>query len=251
EKLHSAHVIAQILDDDFILAENFLYHDAHLPARHFHDNHVKVAVQRLERRQRELKIQADYFCHHTADACEQLSSHVLDFFRPQTPNFFHDGERQRKHGGATAHEERLRNNQRQRHFHREASAAAEFRSNFDFPVQRVHIGAHNIETHAAPRKLGLRSGGGKSRAKQEFTEFAFGQFRRSYGRHGTGLDHTLTHFFVINASPIIFHFNENVIAAMVSAHGNAAFFGFLRFGSRVRFFESVRDGVAHEMDQRV
>ena len=127
-------------------------------AGHLRDDHVEVTVQRLKRRQSELQVQADHFGDHVANAREQLSANIFDFFRPQAANFFDERERQRKCRRPATHEERLRDNQRQRHLYGETRAVPQFRSNFNFAIQRVQVGAHHVESYAAARQFGHRSG---------------------------------------------------------------------------------------------
>ena len=68
KEFHATQIIAQVLDDDFVLAEDFFHDDADMFSGHLHDDHVKVAVQRLKRRQSELQVQADYFRNRAANA---------------------------------------------------------------------------------------------------------------------------------------------------------------------------------------
>ena len=61
-----------------------------------------------------------------------------------------------------------------------------------------------------------------------------------------------THFFVIDAAAIVLHFDENVIATMVSAHGHTA--GIV-FADVVAFFpavfDAVGDGIPHQVNERI
>ena len=93
EKLDAAQIIAEILDDDFVLAENFFDdHDADLPSGDFHDDHVEIAVERLERRQGELQIEAHDLGDHVAHAGEQFSADVFDFVGLEAANFLDDSQ---------------------------------------------------------------------------------------------------------------------------------------------------------------
>ena len=47
EKFHAAQIFAEILDDDFVLAENFFDDEADLAIAGVGDHHVEVAVDRL------------------------------------------------------------------------------------------------------------------------------------------------------------------------------------------------------------
>src|SRR5271155_3134271 len=61
EKFDAAEIIAEVLDYDFVLAENFFDDDTNLFSCNFHDDHVEIAVERLERGQRKLHVEADDF----------------------------------------------------------------------------------------------------------------------------------------------------------------------------------------------
>src|SRR5882672_1446331 len=50
KEFDAAQVLAKILDDHFVLAENFFNHHAHLASRGAHDHHIHVAVDRLDGR---------------------------------------------------------------------------------------------------------------------------------------------------------------------------------------------------------
>src|ERR1700734_3670597 len=141
EKLYAAEIIAEILDDNFIFAENFFNDDAHLFSGDFHDDHVEIAVQRFEWRQRKLDVEADDLSNYIAYAREELSADVFDFAGLEAANFFDDGQRQSEDGCAAAHEERLRDDQGERHFYGEGRAVAGFGADFNFAVEGVHVGA--------------------------------------------------------------------------------------------------------------
>src|SRR5271154_2562887 len=79
EKFDAAEIIAEVLDYDFVFAENFFDDDTHLFSGNFHDDHVEIAVERLERRKGELHVEAHDFSDDVAHAGEELSADVFDF----------------------------------------------------------------------------------------------------------------------------------------------------------------------------
>ena len=58
-------------------------------------------------------------------------------------------------------------------------------------------------------------------------------------------------FFVVDAAAVVFYFDEDVIAAMIGADGQAAFFGFAVARASFRLFDSVRYGIADQVNQRI
>ena len=108
EKFHAAQIVAEVLDDDFVFTQNFFDDDTHLFSGDFHDDHMEIAVKRLERRQGELHVQAHDLGDDVAHAGEKFSADVFDFVGPEAANFFDDGQRQSEDGCAAAHEQRLR-----------------------------------------------------------------------------------------------------------------------------------------------
>ena len=92
EKFHAAQIIAEVLDDDFVFAQNFFDDHAHLLSGNFHDDHVEIAVERFERRQGELHVEAHDFGDHVAHAGEKFSADIFDFVGLEAANFFDDGQ---------------------------------------------------------------------------------------------------------------------------------------------------------------
>src|SRR6202451_462018 len=74
-------IISQVLDNDFVFAQNFFDHHAHLLAGYLYDDHVKIAVHRFERRKRQLQIEPDDFRDHIAHTREEPPAHVFNFRR--------------------------------------------------------------------------------------------------------------------------------------------------------------------------
>ena len=86
------------------------------------DNHAEVAVDRLKRRQAEIGVQTNDFGDDVAHLGEKFSADVFDFVGAEAADFFDDRERQGEMVRAAAHEERGRDDQRQRNFQRELGA---------------------------------------------------------------------------------------------------------------------------------
>src|SRR5271170_4379989 len=108
KEFHAAEIVTEILDDDFVLAEDFFDDDAHLFSGNFYDDHVEITVQRFERRESELDVEADDLGNDVADAGEKFSADVFDFIGLEAANFFDYRKRQSEYGCAATHEERLR-----------------------------------------------------------------------------------------------------------------------------------------------
>src|SRR6266446_2148850 len=104
EKFYAAQVLAQVLDHHFVLAQNLLDHNAHLPARRAHNDHGQVAVDGFDGRQTQRAIDSHHFRDDAAHLREQFSANVFDFFRAQSTNLLDHRERHRQHGGARAYE---------------------------------------------------------------------------------------------------------------------------------------------------
>src|SRR5438309_8368716 len=64
-------------------------------------------------------------------------------------------------------------------------------------------------------------------------------------------DGSLADAFVINSPPIVFHFDINVIAAMVSAYRNIAMIGLTSVVPLFAAFKTVSNGVADQVNQRI
>src|SRR5712692_10410996 len=134
EELDAAQVLAEVLDDDFVLAKDFLDDQADLSTAGVGHDHAEVAVDGLERRQAEIGVQADDFGDHVANLGKQLAAHVLDFVGAETADFFDHGERKREAGAAAAHEQRGGDDQGQRNFQRELGSLAARALDVDFAV---------------------------------------------------------------------------------------------------------------------
>src|SRR6202789_2596994 len=251
EQFHAAEIIAEVLDDNFVFAENFFNDHADLFSGDFHDDHVEIAVERFERRQGELDVEAHYFGDYVAHASEKFSADVFDFAGLEAANFFDDGQRQREDGCAAAHEERLRDDQGERHFYREGRAVAGLGAHFDLTVQGVHVGADDVEADATASQFRHGGRGGEAGAEKKFAQLALGEFGGRDGRHGAHFDYAAAGAIVINAAAIVFDFDENVIAAVIGADADEAFFGFAGALARAAIFHAVRDRIAHEVNQRI
>src|SRR5712672_3899432 len=87
--------------------------------------------------------------------------------------------------------------------------------------------------------------------EEHLAEIAVGKPVGRFGRDEAALDGAVLYAFVIDAATVVFDFDVNVIAAMVGAQGNFAGFGFSGSAAVGRVFDAVRDGIAHEMNERV
>src|SRR6202008_4429692 len=61
----------------------------------------------------------------------------------------------------------------------------------------------------------------------------------------------LANQFVVEPASVVLHFDEDVVAAMESAQRDPSTRGLSRSGARRFVLDSVRDGVADQVDQRI
>ena len=228
KKFYAAQVFAEILDDDFVFAEDFFHDQTDLAIAGVGHHHVEVTVDGFQRRQPEIAVEAHDFGDHVANLGEQLAADVFDFVGAQAANFFDHRQRQSEAGRSAAHEERGRDDQRQRNFQREGRARARRALNIDFAVQRVEIGAHDVEADAAAGKFGLYRSRRKSRMEKHFAQIAFGKTIGGFRGYQAAFDRALPHALVIDAAPVVLHFDVNVIAAVISAQADFADFRLAR-----------------------
>src|SRR6266478_7181890 len=92
-ELDAAQILAEVLDDNFVLADDFLDNQADLAIADVGHDHAKVAVDWFERWQAEIRVQADNFGDHVANLSEQLAAHVFDFVGAEAADFLDHGER--------------------------------------------------------------------------------------------------------------------------------------------------------------
>ena len=124
-------------------------------------------------------------------------------------------------------------------------------SDFDFAVERVEIGADNVETDAAAGEFRFRMRGGEAGTEKHFAEFAFGEpvggDRATRARRSMAAADAI----VIDAAAVVFDFDVDVVAAMIGADETRAVFGFASVAARVGVFDAVRDGIADEVNERI
>src|SRR5260370_39733715 len=87
--------------------------------------------------------------------------------------------------------------------------------------------------------------------EEHSTEVAIGEAVRGLGRDQAALDSALLHAIVIDAAAVVFDFDVNVIPAMISAEGNFAGFGLSGGAAGVGVLDSMRDGIAHQVYERI
>src|SRR5256885_744554 len=113
KKFYAAKIFTEILDDNFVFADDFFDDESDLAISCIGDNHAKVAVNRLEGRQAKIGVEANDFSDDVAHLGEQLAANVFDFIGAKTANFFDDREWQGEIGATAAHKQRRGNNQGQ------------------------------------------------------------------------------------------------------------------------------------------
>src|SRR5229473_2910224 len=79
EELYPAKVFAQVLDNDFVFAENLFHDEANLAVPSICHHHPEVTIDRFERRQPQIGIQPHDLCDHVAYLGQKFSADVFDF----------------------------------------------------------------------------------------------------------------------------------------------------------------------------
>src|SRR5712664_3520300 len=146
EEFYPAKVFAQVLDNDFVLAENVFHDEANLPVSSICDHHPEVTIDRFERRQPQIGIQTHDLCDHVAYLGQKFSADVFDFIGAQAADFLDDRQRQREIRRAAAHKQSRRDNQGERHLEGKLRALAARALDIDFAVQRVQVCPHHIKS---------------------------------------------------------------------------------------------------------
>ena len=76
--------------------------------------------------------------------------------------------------------------------------------------------------------------------KEEFKQVTFTKGGDVIRAYQTGLDSSGFHFFVVDATAVVFYFNKDVVAAMVRADGNIAVIALSGVIALILTFKSVR-----------
>ena len=137
EQLYAAKIFAEVLNYDFVFAQDFFDHQPNLMVSGVCNDHPVESVNGCERGQPKIGIQANDFGNDVTHLGQQFSAHVFDFVGAQATNLFDNRQRQREIGRAAAHKKCGRNDQRQRNLERELGALAGGALDFDFAVQRI------------------------------------------------------------------------------------------------------------------
>src|SRR5882672_8422509 len=180
KKFHAAKVLAQVLDNNFILAKHLFHYEADLPVSCVCDDHTEIAVDWLKRLQSQVRVQTNDFRHDVADFGQQLPAHVLDFVGTQAANFLNDRQGQRKVRRSAPHKQCRRDDQRERHLERELRALSACALDIDFTIERVQVGAHNVEPNTSARQFRLDRRGRKAGMEQHFAKVALRQPVRGF-----------------------------------------------------------------------
>src|SRR5262249_5040106 len=149
-----------------------------------------------------------------------------DFIGANSANFFNHRERKSKAGTTTTDKKRGRNDKRERNFERELRALTRRALNVDFAVERIEVRANNVQTDATAGELGLHRSGREAWMEQHLAKVAFREAVRGFRRDQSALDGALLHTLVIDAAAVVFDFDVDVIAAMVSTQRDLTRFGF-------------------------
>src|SRR5262249_8144131 len=162
EEFYATEIFAKILDDDFILAENFFDDEADLAVAGVGDDHAEVTVDGLKRRKTEIGVKAHNFGDDVTDFGQKFAADVFDFVGANAADFLDDTKRQRVAGSSATNEERGRDDQGQRNFQSELGAFAALAVDFDFAIELIEVGPNDIEANTTAGEFGLRCGGGEA-----------------------------------------------------------------------------------------
>src|SRR5438105_15587942 len=251
EQFHAAEIFAEILDHNFVFAENFLDHQADLMISGVSHDHAEESVDRLERRQAQIGVYTDDFGDDVADFGQQFAANVLNFVRAQAADFLDDGERHGEICRAAAHKQRRRNNKSQGNFEREFCALAGDALDLDFSVQGIQVGPHDVKTYAAARELRFDRSSGESGMEEHFAQVALGEPVSGFHRNEAALNGAFLDAVVFDAPAIIFDFDVDVIAAVIRAQHDLPGFRFVGNNAIAARLYAVRHGVTHEVDERI
>ncbi len=152
---------------------------------------------------------------------------------------------------ADAHEQRLRDDQRERHLEGEAGADSLPRFDLDLAVQRVEIGANHVETDSASGQLRLSRSGREAREEHEVEQFLRRERACLFGVHQLEFGGGRANLLVIDAAAVVLHLDKNVIAAVIGANRDIAAVRFAGIVTLVRPLDAVRHGIAHQVQQRI
>ena len=125
------------------------------------------------------------------------------------------------------------------------------RLDLDLAIERGEICFHNVKTNAATREFRLARRRGEARAEQQFEKIALGQTLRVVGVVKATIDRRLANTLVIDSASIVFDFNVDVIAAMVSADCDRSMIWLPCLVTIFVTFDSVCDGIANQVQERI
>src|SRR5215831_32101 len=152
---------------------------------------------------------------------------------------------------AAANEKSRRDNQGQRHAENEFGSNPCRALNFDFAVQLIEIRTDHVKAYTASGKFCFGGSCGEAWMEKHFAQLAFRQLIGGFLSNDTAINCALFDAFVVNSPAIIFDFDVDVIAAMIGAQCDSADFRFAGERAPIGEFDSVRNGVADEMYERI
>ncbi len=87
--------------------------------------------------------------------------------------------------------------------------------------------------------------------EQHFSQFSFGQSARGFRETRPDSIALCLNPLVVDAAAVVFHFNVNVVATVIGAHRKILPCSGLPARTIFRAFNSVRHGIAHQVNQGV
>src|SRR5437763_807694 len=173
--LDVAEIFTQALDHDFIFADHLFDYDANLPASHVHDHHAEEPIDRLDRFKPQDSVEPHDFGDNVANFCKLFAADLFDLVGLQAANLLHESQRHCEHVFATADEERLRDDEGQRHFQSKARAPALFGVHLDLAIQLHHVRTHYVEAHTASGQFALAGSSREAGMEKEVQQVLLAQ----------------------------------------------------------------------------
>src|SRR5713226_9598470 len=102
EEFYTAKVFAQVLDNDFVLAENVFHDEANLPVSGICHHHPEVSIEWFESRQAQIGIQSHDLSNYVTHLGQQFSADIFDFVGAQPADFLDHRQWQRESRRSTA-----------------------------------------------------------------------------------------------------------------------------------------------------
>ena len=130
-----------------------------------------------------------------------------------------------------------------------SGAFAQFRFELDFSTQLFDVLFDDIYANAASGDIGDFRSSGESGSEDELVDFFVGKL--TFFANDSIFNRFLENSFRIDSASVIGEFYSNAAALVVGFGRDATGIVFVRLGPFARIFESVVEGVANHVDERI